>query len=67
MTEQRCRPPQVNSIAFPAHLPDLHPWPLMEMDFAIRCPLLRPGLPHIRFLFVRSRVCSTLPSDPTSR
>ena len=40
---------------------------LMDMDFAIRCPLVRPSLPHIRFLFVRSRFCSTLPSDTTSR
>src|SRR3954453_21923355 len=39
----------------------------MDMDFAISCPLVRPGLPHIRFLFVRSRLCSTLPSDPASR
>ena len=36
------RPPQVSSIAFPAHLPDLHLWPLMDLDFAIRCPLVRP-------------------------
>src|SRR4051794_35604251 len=39
----------------------------MDMDFAISCSLVRPGLPHIRFLFVRSRLCSTLPSDPASR
>src|SRR4029077_13884688 len=24
------RPPQVSSIAFPAHQPDLQPWPLMD-------------------------------------
>src|SRR3954453_8468195 len=36
------RPPQVSSIAFPAHLPDLQLWPLMDLDFAIRCPLVRP-------------------------
>src|SRR5881227_298784 len=39
----------------------------MDMDFAVSRPLVRPGLPHIRFLFVRSRLCSTLPSDPASR
>ena len=39
----------------------------MDMDFAVSCPLVRPGLPHIRFLFVRSRFCSTLLSDPASR
>jgi hypothetical protein len=39
----------------------------MDVDFAVTCPLVRPGLPHIRFLFVRSRFCSTLLSDPASR
>jgi hypothetical protein len=39
----------------------------MDMDFAIPCPLVRPGLPHIRFPFVGSRFCSTLPSDGPSR
>ena len=61
------RSPQVSSIAFPAHLPDLQPWPLMDQDFAISCPLVPPRMPHIRFLFVRSRFCATLPSDATSR
>src|SRR5436190_15846022 len=39
----------------------------MDMDFATSCPLVRPALPHIRFLFVGSRFCSTLPSDGPSR
>jgi len=39
----------------------------MDMDFAVSCPLVRPALPRIRFLFVRSRFCSTLPSDSSSR
>src|SRR3954466_16366320 len=39
----------------------------MDGDFAVSCPLVRPGLPHIRFLFVRSRFCSTLLSDASSR
>ena len=39
----------------------------MEMDFATSCPLVHPALPHIRFLFVGSRLCSTLPSDSPSR
>src|SRR6478672_5871940 len=39
----------------------------MDVDFAVSRPLVRPGLPHIRFLFVRSRLRSTLPSDPASR
>src|SRR6202048_3198368 len=39
----------------------------MDMDFATSCPLVRPALPPIRFLFVGSRLCSTLPSDGPSR
>src|SRR5258705_2885858 len=39
----------------------------MDMDFATSCPLVRPALPHIRFLFVGSRLCSRLPSDGSSR
>src|SRR5262245_23642898 len=39
----------------------------MDMDFATSCPLVRPALPRIRFLFVGSRLCSTLPSDGPSR
>src|SRR3954449_4114660 len=39
----------------------------MDEDFAVSRPLVRPGLPRIRFLFVRSRLRSTLPSDPASR
>ena len=31
---------------------------LMDLDFAIRRPLVRPRMPHIRFLSVRSRLCS---------
>ena len=65
--ETRRRPPGVSTTAFTTHLPDLQPWPLMDMDFGISSPLVRPVLPHIRFLFVRSRLCSTLPSDPASR
>src|SRR6201994_455621 len=33
--------PGVSSIAFSAHPPDLRFAPLMDMDFAIRCPLGR--------------------------
>src|SRR5215475_5707587 len=65
--ETRRRPPEVSSIAFTAHLPDLQPRPLMDEDFAVSRPLVRPGLPHIRFLFVRSRFWSTLLSDVASR
>jgi len=50
----RPRPPEVSTAAFATHLPDLQPWPSMDMDFAIICPLVRPDLPRIRFLSVRS-------------
>ena len=39
----------------------------MDMDFAGSCTLVRPTLPPIRFLFVRPRLRSTLPSDGPSR
>jgi len=67
VSETRRRSPEVSLTAFTAHLPDLQLGPLMDMDFAGSCPLVRPGLPNTRFLFVRSRLCSTLPSDPASR
>jgi hypothetical protein len=54
-------------VAFAARPPDLQPRPLMDVDFATRCPLVRPGMPRIRFLFVGSRLRSTLLSDATSR
>ena len=66
-SETRRRSPGVSSAVFTAHPPDLQPWPLMDMDFAVKCLLIRPELPHIRFLFVGSRLRSTLPSDATSR
>ena len=57
----------VSSTAFLARPPDLQPRPLMDMDFVVNRPLVRPDLPPIRFLFVGSRVCSALPSDGPSR
>jgi hypothetical protein len=62
-----CRPPEVSTTAFTTRLPDLPPRALMVMDFAIIGSLVRPGRPHIWFLFVRSWLCYTLPSDPASR
>ena len=61
------RPPEVRPTAFAAHLPDLPPRALMALDFAVIGPLVRPGRPRIRFLSIRSRLCSTLPSDPASQ
>src|SRR5580692_4852428 len=63
----RWRSPEVSPAVFLAHPPDLQSRPLMDMDFATSCPLVRPVLPRIRLLFVRSRFRSTLPSDGPSR
>src|ERR1700733_3964817 len=40
------RPPEVRPTAFTAHPPDLPPRPLMTVDFAINCSLVRPGRPR---------------------
>src|SRR6267378_1245409 len=61
------RSPEVSSTAFRAQPPNLHPVPLMDMGFAVHCPLARHCLPRIRFLSIGSRFCSTLLSDPASR
>ncbi len=61
------RSPEVSSTAFNAQPPDLPPVSLMDMGFAIMCPLARHRRPHIRFLFIGSRLCSTLLSGPASR
>src|SRR5271166_898460 len=63
----RRRSPGVSPAVFLAHPPDLRSRPLMDMDFATSCPLVRPVLPRIRLLFVRSRFRSTLPSDGPSQ
>ena len=63
----RRRPPEVRPAAFAAHPPNLPPRPLMAMDFAIICSLVRSGRPRIRFLSIGSRLCFTLPSDHASR
>jgi hypothetical protein len=39
----------------------------MDTGFAIICPLARHRRPPIRFLFISSRLCSTLLSGPASR
>src|SRR6516165_5834179 len=61
------RSPEVSSTAFRTQPPDLQPVPLMDMGFAMHCPLARHRMPLIRFLYIGSYVCSTLLSDPTSR
>ena len=49
------------------HEPDLQPVSLMDMGFAIICPLARHRMPQIRFLYIGSRLCSALLSGPASR
>ncbi len=61
------RSPEVSSTAFGAQPPDLQPAPLMDLDFVVICRLVRRRMPRIRFLFIGSHLCSTLPSDPASR
>src|SRR2546429_4418652 len=39
----------------------------MDMDFVVTCQLVQHSMPQIRFLYIGSRVCSTLLSDPASR
>ena len=60
------RSPEVSSTAFHTQPPDLQPVPLMDMRFAVICPLAQHCMPHIRFLSIGSYVCSTLLSDPLS-
>ncbi len=54
------RSPEVSSTAFDAQPPDLPPVSLMDMGFAILCPLARHRRPQIRFLYIGSRLCSAL-------
>jgi len=66
-SETNGRPPEVSSTAFRTQSPNLQPVPLMDMGFAINCPLARHRMPLIRFLYIDSCLCSTLLSDPASR
>jgi hypothetical protein len=52
----QCRPPEVRPTAFPARPPDLPPRPLMVVDFAIHCSLVRPGRPRYPVLVHRAAV-----------
>src|SRR5215208_4657167 len=63
----RNRSPEVSSTAFSAQPPNLQPAPLMDMGFVVSCQLARRRMPLIRFLFIGSHLCSTLPSGPASR
>ena len=61
------RSPEVSSTAFRTQPPNLQPVPLMDMGFAVIGQLARRRMPQIRFLYIGSYVCSTLPPDPASR
>ena len=61
------RSPAISSAAFDARPPDLPPTSLMDTDFVVSCQLVRRRKPLIRFLCIGPHLCSTLPSDPTSR
>src|SRR5208337_2946432 len=52
-SKTQCRPPEVRPTAFTARPPDLPPRPLMTMDFAISCSLVRPGRPRYPVLVHR--------------
>lgn len=47
--------------------PNVPPAPLMVVNIAIACSLVRRRGPPIRFSSIGSRLCSTLPSNPASR
>jgi hypothetical protein len=59
--------PVIRSTAFDTRPPDLPPAFLMDTEFAISCSLVRRRRPRIRFLSIGAYLCSTFPSDPTSR
>ncbi|MGF6433308.1 hypothetical protein ABIE91_008528 [Bradyrhizobium elkanii] len=48
------RPPEVRPTAFAARPPDLPPRPLMTLDFATVCSLVRPGRPRYPVLVHRA-------------
>jgi hypothetical protein len=52
--ETRRRSPEVRPTAFTARPPDLPPQPLMAVDFAILCSLVRPGRPRYPVLVHRA-------------
>ena len=66
-SETCSRSPEISSIAFHAQPSDLPPVSLMSKGFVVIGRFARHRRPHIRFLFIGSRVCSTLLSDLASR
>jgi hypothetical protein len=64
LIHRRAGLPELRTLATPAKITARH---LMVGDIVILCSLVRPSRPRIGFLFVRSWLCSTLPSDSGSR
>src|SRR5215475_9088435 len=56
VAETQHRPPEVRPTAFTARPPDLPPRSLMAVDFAFRCPLVRPGRPRYPVLVHRAAI-----------
>src|SRR5882757_7175098 len=54
VAETQHRSPEVRSTAFAARPSDLPPRPLMAVDFAIGCSLVRPGRPRYPLLVYRT-------------
>jgi hypothetical protein len=54
VAETQHRSPEVRPTAFAARPPDLPPRPLMVVDFAITCSLVRPGRPRYPVLVHRT-------------
>ena len=54
VAETQRRSPEVRPTAFAARPPDLPPRPLMAVDFAIMCSLVRPGRPRYPVLVHRA-------------
>ena len=61
------RSPEVSSTAFRTQTPNLQPEPLINTAFAVIGQIAQRRLPQIRFLYIGSYVCSTLPPNPASR
>jgi hypothetical protein len=70
LAEAEIPPPGVSrflKLTFGTQPLDLRCRPLVDADFVISCQLVQPSRLLIQFLSVGSYLCSTLPSDPTSR
>lgn len=66
-TMQASRGKPIPILTFDAQPLDLRFRSLVNMDFVASRQLVRPWRLRIQFLFVGSHLCSTLPSNPTSR